>query len=131
MPEANEIEGVVLERSSAVLLARVVHADDQPIVPAEIGSIAYTVTQRPGCGGAKQAVSGHENVPLSPESVLYGTLQTGAEWTVDAVGFNFRHELNVSTDAAFPSGGRAYEVRYELTPLAGQAVVVRFLIRAI
>ncbi|TWT46491.1 hypothetical protein [Botrimarina hoheduenensis] len=131
MTGVKEIEGVVFEGASAVLLARVTHTDGSPIVPGEISTVVYTVRERSGCDGQTQGVTGHMSVSLTPADVLLSTLQTSGEWSVDAIGFNFRHEIDVLTNLAFPVAGRGYEVRYVLTPYVGQPVVMRFLVRAL
>ena len=131
MPEAKDIEGVVFERSSAVLLARVGYADGGRVTPAQINAVSYTIEQTGDCRTAASGVSGHESVSLTPSAVLFATLQQSDEWTVDTTGYNFRHELDVGQNDAFPTAGRSYTVRYELTPTAGQPVVLRFLMRAI
>ena len=64
-------------------------------------------------------------------SVIFNALQTGGLWTVDEVGYNFRHEINVSSSEAFPKAGVQYQVRYELTPTTGQKSIVRFQLRTI
>lgn len=131
MPEARDIEGVALERSSVVLLARVAYPDGAIVLPSQVTTVRYWIDERPGCDGVGTPVAGHQSVSLTPADVLYATLQTTDEWSVDATGFNFRHELDVATNDALPTAGRAYLVRYELTPTVGQPVVLRFLIRAI
>ena len=63
--------------------------------------------------------------------VVFNSLQTGGLWTVDEVGYNFRHEIDVSTAEAFPKAGVQYQVRYELVPTSGQKTIVRFQLRVI
>lgn len=132
MPEAQDIHGAVFERGSAVLLARVVFADGDAIVPSDLTSVRYAIYELDPCaGGAGQAVAGHDNVALVVGDVLFDTLQTGDPWTVDAEGYNFRHEIDVGANDGFPVAGRDYQVRYELQPVTGQRVVLRFQLRAI
>ena len=50
---------------------------------------------------------------------------------VDSEGYNFRHELDVSQNEAFPKAGTVYQVRYELTPVLGQKIVFRFQLKSI
>ena len=76
-------------------------------------------------------VEGHGQQSLAPAQVLYDTLQAPAIWTTDAVGFNFRHDLDVGAHDAFPMRGRLYHVRYVLWPASGQKIVFRFALRAI
>jgi hypothetical protein len=52
-------------------------------------------------------------------------------WDVDEVGFNFRHEIDVTESPAFVTAGRRYRVQYVLTPTDGQPIVVRFVIEAL
>ena len=63
--------------------------------------------------------------------LIYNTLQTGGLRDKDAVGYNFRHVLDVSQGQAFGTAGRADRVGYELTPVSGQVILVRFKVRAI
>lgn|SRR5262245_9063962 len=65
--------------------------------------------------------------PVSVPATIFDALQAGPAdlriWTVDDVGFNFRHHVPAS---AFPRGVasprqlRRYEVEYEFTPAVGQ-----------
>lgn len=132
MPHARDIHGVVFNQGAATLLARIVDADGDTIESTDIAAAEYSVLEVDECdpaGGA--AVQGHDQRSLSPEQVLYDTLQTPAIWTTDAEGFNFRHDLDVATNDAFPQSGRLYHVRYTLTPAVGQKIVFRFALRAI
>lgn len=131
MPEARDIEGVTLERSSVVLLARLAYPNGDLVAPSQVSTVTYSIDERPGCDGERTPVPGHQSVSVTPASVLFATLQLTGEWSVDATGYNFRHEIDVGTNDAFPTAGKAYQVRYEVTPTVGQPVVLRFLIRAI
>jgi hypothetical protein len=132
MPDAQDIHGTVFKNGSATLLARVVGADGTPIGRAEVAAIAYTVYLLDDQDPDQQAsLAGHAGVGLEVSDVLYDTLQTGLLWTRDAVGYNFKHVLDVSPHQAFPTAGRSYRIVYELTPTAGQVVLVRFRVHAI
>ncbi len=132
MPTANDIYGVAFQGGAAILLARLVHADENLIDASEIDSVSYTIDELDPCQEENwNPVAGHQSVPLSAGAVLYGTLQTGVPWTVDTTGYNFRHDLNVANDDAFPKAGRRYRIRYEMQPTVGQVIIFRFQIRAI
>ena len=100
-------------------------------------------TARSGCSGERvltiERVSfgynGHgtalEGVSLSVAGVLFSALQTDPIWTVDAIGYNFRHVLDVSAQQAFSIAGRRYLIEYQLTPAVGQMILVRFRINVI
>lgn len=129
---AKDIQGTVFRQGTAVLLARVVDVQAEPITRASVASARYTVfaleADRPE---SLIAVSGHEDAALDVEAILFDSLQTGGGWTADEVGYNFRHELDVSAAEAFLEAGRQYQVRYELLPVSGQKIVFRFLLTCI
>jgi hypothetical protein len=70
-------------------------------------------------------------VLLTVGSVLFSALQTDPIWTVDTTGYNFRHVLDVSAHSAFTIAGRRYLVEYQLMPIVGQTIIVRFRINVI
>lgn len=132
MGTARDILGAVYKNGSATLLARVVGGDGQPIVEADVASASYTVLEVDPCDpDGATPVAGHDGVAIDPADAVFDTLQTDALWDVDAVGYNFRHAPDVSTDDAFPRAGRSYLVRYELVPQTGQKLVFRFLLRCL
>lgn len=132
MPQAKDIVGSAFKNGSAILMARIVDAAGANVQQAGIAAIKYSIYELDPCQpDSLVAVIGHSNVSLSVESVIYNALQTGGLWTVDGVGYNFRHEIDVGTSEAFPKAGTQYQVRYELTPATGQKTIVRFQLRVI
>ncbi len=132
MPDAQDIHGTVFKNGSATLLARVVGADGAAITRAEVASICYTVYLLDDQDPDQQtSLAGHAGIALQASDVLYDALQTGPIWTRDAVGYNFKHVLEVSSHKAFPTAGRSYRIVYALTPTAGQVILVRFRVHAI
>jgi len=121
--------------------------DGQPIVPDEIGAVHYSVFLLDDADAdARTPVEGHSDVALASQDVLFDTPQNDALWEVDELGYNFRHELDVSQHPAFAiagrrylveyrlqpvSGQRRYLVEYRLQPVSGQVIVVRFRIDVI
>ena len=132
MAEARNIEGNAFKNGSATLMARVVGANGANILSSEIATVRYAIylldDQDPD---RRMTIAGHDNVVLTVGAVVFDSLQTDALWTVDAVGYNFRHILDVSTAPAFSFAGRRYLVEYRLTPTAGQVIIVRFRINVI
>ena len=113
-------------------MARIVNTAGQNVQQAGVSAIKYSVYELDPCRPDNlTVVTGHDNVTLTISSVIYDTLQTGGLWTVDSTGFNFSHEINVSSDEAFPKAGAQYQVRYELTPTTGQKTIIRFHLRVI
>ena len=132
MPVANDVKGKVFRNGSAVFMARVVNASGQTVNQASVSAIEYTVYElTPDDPSGLSAVTGHIGVALTASAVIYDTLQDDDAWTVDTEGYNFRHELDVSTNEAFSEAGKVYQVRYKLTPVTGQKIVFRFQLRCI
>jgi hypothetical protein len=132
MAEANDIYGTAFKNGSVTLLARIVGAQDENVLQANINSVHYTVylldDQNPD---SRSAVAEHADVPLVVSEIIFDTLQTDPTWTVDTTGYNFRHVLDVSAHQAFAVAGRRYLVEYRLTPAVGQIILVRFRINVI
>jgi hypothetical protein len=132
MAEATDVYGTAFKNGSLTALARVVGADGANIDQTDISSIKYTVylldDQDPD---SRTAVANHTAVALAVAGVVFNTLQTGPLWTVDATGYNFRHVLNVSPHQAFAIADRRYLIEYELTPAAGEVILVRFRVNVI
>lgn len=132
MPMAQDIRGTVYKNGTAVLMARIVGPDGEPVETADIDSLSYTVYEiDPVRPDSPSAIAGHTSVALDEEQVFFDELQTGELWTLDEEGFNFRHEVDVSTNPAFPKADVNYQVRYEITPIGGQKMVFRFLLHSI
>ena len=132
MAVAKDIHAVVFRNATATFMSRVENASGLAINQASIASILYTVYElSKDDPTVLTPVTGHQNVALNISGVVYDTLQLDSAWTVDTVGYNFRHELDVSLNEAFPSAGKLYQVRYELTPVLGQKIVFRFQVRSI
>jgi hypothetical protein len=132
MTEAIDIYGTAFKNGSVTLLARIVGADGENVLPADINTVKYTVylldDQNPD---SRSAVAGHTAAPLAVTDVVFNTLQTDPIWTVDTTGYNFRHVLDVSAHPAFTVAGRRYLVEYQLIPAVGQTILVRFRINVI
>jgi hypothetical protein len=132
MLDAQDIRGRVFQNASATLLARITDADGDNIVPDDIGELRYSVLAiDPVTPNTLTPVEGHDDVALDEDEIFFATLQTDPPWDLDETGYNFRHDIDVTTHEAFPNAGVEYQVRYEVTPVAGQKVVFRFLLRCL
>lgn len=132
MSVANDVQGKVFRHGSAVFMARIVDASGQVINQASVATIEYTIYELSSDDpSGLSPVTGHAGVTLTVSDVVFDALQDDEAWTLDTEGYNFRHELDVSTNEAFESAGKAYQVRYELTPVSGQKIVFRFQLRCI
>jgi hypothetical protein len=132
MALAKDFQGTVFRHGTAVMLARVVDSQGDNLNQASLASASYTIfALEPNEPEILTPVEGHADVALDVEDVIFDVLQTGNGWTVDEVGYNFRHELDVSNDEAFTEAGQVYQVRYELLPVTGQKLVFRFCLKCI
>ncbi len=130
MTGAKDIQGTVFQQATATLMARVENSAGANLDQAAVATIAYSISVV-GHDETPNTIAGHENIALDKTVVLYDTLQNDSTWTVDSVGYNFRHEIDVSQHEAFPKAGEIYQVRYEVTPVTGQKIVFRFRVRCI
>lgn len=129
---ARDIPGTVFKNGTAVLLARVVDADGLPLLPNSVAAAEYSISALDDRDpDAEIAVAAHTAQSLDTAEILYPALQRDPMWTVDDEGYNFRHVLDVSTEPAFAKAGVSYRIRYDLTPIAGQVIVLRFCVRGI
>lgn len=130
--DAADVYCTVHKHGTATFLARVVGPDAEPVAPADVVSVRYGLylleDQEPD---ARTPVAGHEGVDLTVDNVLLASLQTGAPWTRDAVGYNFRHTLEVAAAEAFTIAGRSHLLEYRLVPRVGQVILLRFRIHVI
>ncbi|OHB83809.1 MAG: hypothetical protein A2V98_19920 [Planctomycetes bacterium RBG_16_64_12] len=132
MADASDIYGVVFKNGSATFLARVVGALGTPVTQANVASAKYTAyLLDENDPDTATAITGHTGVAVPIASLVYDSLQNDDLWDVDDTGYNFKHVLNVTANQAFAAAGRTYRVVFELTPTAGQVILVRFRVHAI
>jgi hypothetical protein len=133
MAGAWDIQGIAFKNGSATLLARVVGANAVAITTGSLVSAAYTIyLLDPVDPDAATAVEGHEDVAVEVADLIFDTLQTDAIWDVDSTGYNLKHILDITTNAAFAVAGRTYLVVFSLTPTGdGQVITARFRVRTI
>jgi len=132
MATAQDTYGTVFKNGAAILLARIVGSDGSPITTSDVATLRYSVLELDECHPDQQvAIDGHNDASLTLGSVLHDTLQTDSLWTADSTGYNFRHEIDVASNEAFPKAGVSYQVRYQVTPVNGQKIIFRFHLRAI
>jgi len=134
MADAIDIRGGVFKNGSATLVARIVGADGSVIQQADVSAIAYTIYRvDPNDADGDTAIDGHEGVAVTVADVIFDTLQTGDLWDVDDTGYNFKHVIDVGTNAAFAVAGATYRVVYTLTSADADDLrnLVRFRVVAI
>lgn len=129
MATANGICSKALASWSIVLMARIVDRAGATIRPLDVRAIEYSLCEvDPYWPAQLTALRSHRAVPLAVRDVLFDSLQDGRAWTVDDLGFNFRHEINFGADEPSSQAGCCYELVYRLTMKIGQTTTVRFLL---
>lgn len=124
---ALDIYGTVFKKGTVTCMARIVGNEVTPIGITDISAVSYSVWLLDASDvDSRTPVTGHQNVTLNPEDVLYSSLQSNDRWTIDPIGYNFLHTIDIATNDAFALAGRDYLVEYRLTPASGQVILVRF-----
>ena len=103
-----------IENSPFVLLARVLDANGNPILPTAVASIAIDVWNVPD--DVQTA-----NLTATPANVISATLVVDPRWAADSIGFNLALPV---PGTAIPTGDRTYRVEVTITPTAGAAFVL-------
>jgi hypothetical protein len=116
MATATVTKAKVFENSSAVLLARVVGQDGNPIVTADVDAMTLYIfdgeTPINGTGGVELDVD-------ATDSIISDSLVTDdPRWDVDEDGFNVEIPIDGEN---FPDGNKTYRVEVKVEPVDGGA----------
>ena len=132
MPATCDIYGTVFEGGTCTLLARIVDSSGACLAPSALATLTYSVYLLDDDDADRRTpVAGHDAVTVPIAGVVLDQPRVDATWTIDTIGYNFCHLLDVSASPAFPTAGRKYLVEYRLTPSSGQVVLLRFRVNAI
>jgi hypothetical protein len=104
--------------SSFVLLARIVNGAGRPVRPPEIAMLEYSVNE-----GALRR--------LDVAGILSSRLRRDELRGVGDDGYNFRHDLKVSSTAADPLSGGRVELCYVFTHADKTRSTVRFHLKVV
>jgi hypothetical protein len=127
MTIANGICSKALASGSIVLMARIVDGAGAPIRRSDVIAIEYSLYEIDPCWPEQYTVvRDHREVLLAARDLLFDSLQVGRLWSMDDVGYNFRHEFAVGFIPEFAEAGRRYEVAYQLTTADWRRTSVRF-----
>jgi len=89
--------------SALVCLARIRAPGGDYLVAGDLASLTWAVYDLDN----NKAVAGSGSGSLTPASAVYAALQTGADWTEDSTGYNFKATLGKSN---FPKARRRYRI---------------------
>jgi hypothetical protein len=114
------ITGVAYEDGGCSIMGRITGLDGENIVQADISTITCAVFDRSGTAAGTPAIVVADSV--------FDTLQTDSRWTINDVGYNFRHDVAASILA---TGGEEYTFEYKFTPASGEVFQVMSRVRTI
>lgn len=133
----SDIARTIYKNGAPVLLARVLGNSATAITQASISTAALTVYLLDDADpDSRTAITGHTATALTVANCVFDTMQKDDFWKdelgnyVDATGYNFRHQVNVSAAQAFATAGRRYLAIVSLTPTSGQVIQIRFKLYA-
>jgi hypothetical protein len=113
--------------SSVVLLARILDAAGRPVRATDVVGIECTVrdvdSYMPGAG-----------IDANPFEVILPSLVRDQSWTVDDIGYNFRHDLTHVADfasLAVPEFSGRVEVRYDFMLVDCTRATVSFYLKLV
>lgn len=127
----SSVDAYVYKGGTVTLMSRLpTSVSGEYIQQADISAISMTIykLEDAGSGTGRTSVSGHTDVSLAPADVIFDTLQTVDMWRTDSTGYNFRHEIDISSTSAFEEFGAYYHVEFRMTPVEGQVIVERFTV---
>lgn len=115
----------------AVLTARIVRDDATPLRRDDVHAIEYSLYELDPCWPHQlTVVAGNKCVPLDVGRVLLNELCLDEYWSMDTMGYNFRHALRLECPRPLVKPSAPYEVRYDIILATGEVTVLRFLMRS-
>jgi hypothetical protein len=125
--EALEFHGKALTGGDALCLARIQDSQDQLVDSNDIESAEYSIylldVSDPD---SATPVTEHDQASLTVTDVVLDAPVVDSFWEFDTTGYNFRHRIDVTTNAAFSLSHRHYRIEYVLTPYYGNPIRLRF-----
>lgn len=113
--------------NAAVLMARLVDRHGALLNRAAVQSIDCVAVVIADEDGVARPIA---CVELDPSEVVLNSLRNDNSWSVDAVGYNFCHQFDLS-NVGFPQDAACYEIRYVIRDTSGETSVVRFQVGVI
>ena len=140
MPDFVDFYGNVAKNGTAILMARVLGWNAVALTQSDFGTVSssssgicdwparysvYLIDEDDP--DTRTVVTGHDDNALTISDIIFNTLQTDDRWTVDSTGYNFRHEIDISSNHVFTVAGRKVLIQVTITPSDGQAIVFDYL----
>lgn len=132
MANAVQTQVTAHKNGTVTCMARVENAEGTAITQASVSTITYSAylldEDYPENRDTRTAITGHTAVALTKTACVYDTNQTGNNWSRDSTGYNFRHEIDVSTNALLETAGRKVLLQFTATPVSGQVIVWDYVV---
>jgi hypothetical protein len=109
--------------AAMVLLARIIDATGRLVRPADIRQVDCIVRQPGSCA---RDVHGFA---VKQRDVFLPALVRDSSWTLDEVGYNFRHDVTRVAEFFGARGGGRVEVRYLFSLANGGREMVSFYLK--
>ena len=109
----DSIEGCVAEDSTFSVMARV-QVNGTTAIQSDFSSITFKAWNE----NDRDTV--HTSGTLTVANVIFNALQTDGRWTLDATGYNFRHDIG---SGVFTDPGN-YRIEYTCNLTGGGAVIL-------
>lgn len=129
MANAEHFYGTVLDNGTCRLKGQIANDAGDLLTIAGTSVASYTIYEiDPNDEDNRTAIEGHEDVALTVADVI---LDSPGSWDIDDTGYNFLHEIDISTNPAFTLAGREYLVVVSVTPTDEQPRLGAFRQRVI
>jgi hypothetical protein len=116
---------LVTKNGTLVLLARIVDNAGAIVCPSAVATIAYSLYELDVCG-KPIPVDRQIGVPVDVDDALRDELVIDDAWSLDPLGYNFRHELELYPIVQNLLRTGRYRLIYEFTSAAGQTHFIKF-----
>jgi hypothetical protein len=113
-----------------ILMARLMAGPGVVAWPAHVERITYSLYAcDPHRPARRRIVGGQKGVAVKVNNVLFDSLQKCPLWTVDSLGYNFRHAFDISRDEVGPARRSPHYVHYEFISMIGLTTIIGFFLR--
>lgn len=127
LESTKEISVHAFMNGTASMVARIRNWSGDDLVTSDVSAIVCSIYTTDATGQRRQAaVPNQESVAVTVSGVLFASLQSDDAYT----DYNFKHEPDIHTNAAFPAAG-FYQVEYIFTLNSGEPIVVRFKVHVV
>ena len=116
---AQHFPGVALKESTGTLYAEITNDAGLLLTVGATATVTYTIFAPfdPADPDTRTALDGHEDKTVSPAACILDSPEAYSDWPN---GANFKHQIDVSADHAFPTAGKKVLIEVTVTPTGEQ-----------